>query len=71
MKQGLEINPSEVSTCIFLGRQDISNEVVPVKEPLVPENIQDIKDGGTIIHNLRGSGSRSLSRRGKGCHFRS
>src|SRR6267142_2157841 len=38
---GQKVDPHDVPALIFLSGQDIRNEVVPVEEPLLPENIQD------------------------------
>jgi len=52
VKGGLEVNPGEMSAPVFLGRQNIGNEVVPVEEPLSPEDVQDVEDGWAILWNL-------------------
>ena len=49
MKSGLEINPEITTILVLLSRQNIGNKMVPTKEPIMPENILDIKYRGTII----------------------
>jgi len=48
----LEVNPHDVPTLIFLSRQDIHDEVVPMEEPSLPKDIQDFENGGAILLNL-------------------
>jgi len=40
--------PHKVSALIFLSRQDVRDEVDPIEEPLLPENVQDFKTGGAV-----------------------
>jgi hypothetical protein len=71
MKLGLEVDPEEFATFILLCREDVRNEVVPVEEPSLPENIQDIENRGDIgLLNPRGGravGARD--RRGRRCQL--
>jgi len=67
---GLEIDPHKMSTLIFLSGQDVSDEMVPVEEPTLPEDIQDIKHGGAILFNpFRGRADGTRGRRGRRCQF--
>jgi hypothetical protein len=61
---GLEVNPDYPAALVFLSGQAVSNEVVPVEEPAVSEDIQDIKDGVVVGAQLRGDGRDGLSRLG-------
>ena len=40
---GQEVDPHNMPALIFLSGQDICDEVVPVEEPPVPENVQDFE----------------------------
>jgi len=67
---GLEVDPHKVSTLIFLNRQDVSNKVVPVEEPSLPEDIQDFKHGGAVLLNpFQGRVDGTGGRRGRRCQF--
>ena len=48
MESGVEVNPGDIPTVVCLHRQNLGNEMVPIKEPLATENIQNLKDRGTI-----------------------
>jgi hypothetical protein len=48
VEYGLKINPRNLATFILLYGQGVGDKVVPVEEPPLPENIQDIKDRGGI-----------------------
>jgi hypothetical protein len=39
VKLGLKVDPSEVAFVVLLGRQDIGNEMVTVKEPLGAKDV--------------------------------
>jgi len=55
---------------IFLSRQDVGDEVVPVEEPLLPENIQDFEHRGAIFLNpFRGRADGTRGRRGRRSQF--
>ena len=70
MECGQEVDPHNVSTLIFLSGQDIHTEVVPIKEPPLPENIQDIEHGGAILLNpFWGRADRTEGRRGRRSHL--
>jgi len=60
-----------VSALIFLSRQNVSDEVVPVKEPMLPENVQDFEHGGAIIllNPFRGRADGTGGRRGRRSHL--
>ena len=62
MESRLEVNPEDIVTLIFLCRQDICDKVVPVQEPAAPEDVQDLKDRGTVVRSCRGDYSGGLSR---------
>jgi hypothetical protein len=68
MKLGLEVDPEEFATFILLCREDVYDEVVPVEEPSLPENIQDIENRGDIgLLNPRGGRAVGAGdRRGRG-----
>jgi len=51
VKGGQEVYPDDVAGVVFLRRQNICKEVVPVKEPPTSEHVQNIKDGGTVVEN--------------------
>jgi len=72
VKGGKEIYPEDFAGVVFLCRQNISKEVVPVEEPPTSEHIQNIKDRGAILLHLmnRGRGGRSWGRGRRGCWFR-
>jgi hypothetical protein len=44
METRLKVYPVYLATLIFLSSKDISNEMVPIEEPAVPESVQDFKD---------------------------
>jgi hypothetical protein len=48
VKHGLKVNPGYLAAFIFLCREDVSDKVVPIEEPPLPENVQDIEDRGGI-----------------------
>ena len=54
MDSGLEVYSENPVTLVFLSRQDICNEMVPVEEPAVPEYVQDLKDRGSIVWSFQG-----------------
>jgi len=64
VKGGLKVSLEYSATLIFLSRQNVCYKVVPIEEPVVPENVQDLKDGGVIITSLRGDRGDVLSHRG-------
>src|SRR6267142_934666 len=66
-----EVDPHNVSTLIFLSRQDIRDEVVPVEEPPLPENVQDFEHRGAIIllNLFQGRAGRTRGRGGRRGHF--
>jgi len=67
VKGGLEVNPENLVALVFLSRQDVCNEVVPIEEPAAPKCVQDLKDGGAVVSNLQGGDGDWLSRmRGRG-----
>jgi len=67
---GLKVDPQKVSMLIFLSGQNVSNEVVPVEEPSLPEDIQDFEHRGAIFLNLfQGRVDRTRGRRGRRCQF--
>jgi hypothetical protein len=45
---GLKVNPRDLAVFILLCEQDVGNKVVPVEEPSLPEDIQDVEDRGGI-----------------------
>src|SRR5882672_11489040 len=51
VKGGQEIYPDDVASVVFLRRQNICEEVVPVKEPLTSEHVQDVKDRRAVVEN--------------------
>jgi len=60
-----------MSILSFLSRQDVSDEVVPVEEPTLPEDVQDFKHRGAIFLNpFRGKADGTRGRRGRRCQFR-
>ena len=48
VKDGVEVNPDDVPAVVFLSRQNLGNKVVPVKEPLATEDVQNLEDRGVI-----------------------
>jgi len=68
--EGLKVNPGETSVPVFLGGQNIGYKVVPMKEPLAPKCVQDIKDRWPIMTSVhRGQGRGARSRGGRGSHL--
>jgi len=51
---GLKVYPEDLVALVFLSRQDVCNEMVAVEEPVVPENVQDLKDRGAIVGSYQG-----------------
>jgi len=45
----LEVDPYKMSTLIFLSRQDVSNKMVSIKEPALPDDVQDFEHKRTIL----------------------
>ena len=62
MKRGVKVNPCDVPKAVFLSRQDLGDEMIPVEEPLTTENIEDLEDRGSIYPREGGVGLR------RGCH---
>ena len=70
MECGLKVDPHKVSTLIFLGGQDVSDEMVPVEEPALPKDVQDFEHRGAVLLNLlQGRADRTGDRRGRRCQF--
>ena len=51
VKRWLEVHPEDLAMLVFLCRQDVCNEMVPIEEPAASEDIQDIEDRGTVLLN--------------------
>jgi len=71
VKGGLKVHPGVMALIIFLGEEGISDEMVLVKEPTGPKDIEDIKDGKLMVvrdnwHCVRWNGRDSGGRRGMG-----
>ena len=49
MKDGVKVNPGDVSMVVLLSRQDLEDKVVPIKEPLTVENIQNLEDRRAVM----------------------
>jgi len=63
---GEEVDPRKVSVLVDLHREDICSKVVPMEEPLMPEHIQHVEYGWTVLQLLGGRGEASGSR-GRHC----
>jgi len=67
---GLEVNPEDPVLFVLLGGQDVGNKMVPVEEPPMPEDVQDIEDRGAILLNpRRGRVGDAGGRRRRRCQF--
>jgi hypothetical protein len=67
VEYGLKINPRNLATFILLYGQGVGDKVVPVEEPPLPENIQDIKDRGALAFSTpEGGGQSALGVGGEG-----
>jgi hypothetical protein len=40
----LEVNPAKTAMVILLGREDVGSKMIPVEEPVRPEDVQDRED---------------------------
>ena len=56
------IDPHKLSTLIDLSGEDICCEMVPMEEPLMPEHVQHIEHGGTVLQLLGGWGEACCCR---------
>jgi hypothetical protein len=66
----LEVDPEELAAFILLGGEDVRDEMIPVKEPPTPENVQDFKDRGGVGLDPRGGRAVGIEdRRGRGGQF--
>ena len=45
MKGGLKVHSGKTTLIAFLSGEDVGNEMVPVKEPTGPKDIEDIENG--------------------------
>jgi len=54
VKGGLKVHPGITALIAFLSREDVGNEMVPVKEPTGPKDIENIEKGKlTVIRDNR------------------
>jgi len=54
VKGGLKVHPGVMALIVLLGREGISNEMVPMEEPMGPKDIEDIKNRKlTVVRDNR------------------
>src|SRR6267142_895012 len=70
VEYGLEVDLHKMSRLIFLSRQDVSDKMVPVEEPVLSKDLQDFEHGGAVLLNpFQGRADRTGGRRGRRCQF--
>ena len=49
MKDGVEVDPGNISVVVLLHRQNLGNKMIPIEEPLAAEDIQNLKDRRPVM----------------------
>jgi len=49
VKGGLKVHPGITALIALLSREDVGNKMVPVEEPMSPEDIENIENGKLTI----------------------
>jgi len=49
VKGGLKVHPGIMALIILLGGEGVSNEMVPVEEPMGPKDIEDIENRKLVV----------------------
>jgi hypothetical protein len=44
VKRGLKVDPSEPASIVCLGGEDVGNEMLPMEEPVLSEDVQHLED---------------------------
>jgi len=69
---GLKVDPEDPVLLVLLGGQDVGNKMVPIEEPPMPEDVQDVEDRGAILLNPQGGRAGDAGgRRRRRCQFNS
>ena len=71
MEGGVKFDPSDVPEIVLLSGQNLGDEVIPVKEPLTAENVENLENRDALnprggVGNLWRGGHRANSRRAEG-----
>jgi len=49
VKGGLKVHPGKTTLIAFLSREDVSNEMVPVEEPMGLKDVENIENGKLVV----------------------
>ena len=75
MEGGVKIDPNDVPKVVLLSRQNLGDEMIPIKEPLTTENVENLENRDVLnprggVNNLWRVGHRASSRRAEGSRSR-